>query len=87
MEGFHQVSQRDPEKQRKTRAKAHSLHMGATLEYLLRDLSFEIAKIKGRWNSFAKYLQCHAQVMAPFVQANPRELEALHSIIANLPVC
>lgn len=66
---------------------AHSLRIGATLEYLLRGLSFESVKIKGRWNSeaFARYLRCHAQVMAPLMQANPRELETLHSIIANLP--
>lgn len=51
----------------------HSIRIGATLEYLLRGVPFEAMKSIGRWSSdsFSKYLRKHAQILAPFVQANP----------------
>ena len=51
----------------------HSIRIGATLEYLLRGVPFEAMKSIGRWSSdsFARYLRKHAQVLAPYVQANP----------------
>ena len=51
----------------------HSIRIGATLEYLLRGIPFDVVKAKGRWagDSFTLYLRKHAQVMAPYMQANP----------------
>ena len=51
----------------------HSIRIGATLEYLLRGVPFEAMKSIGQWSSdsFARYLRKHAQILAPYVQANP----------------
>ncbi|KIL60835.1 hypothetical protein M378DRAFT_13874 [Amanita muscaria Koide BX008] len=52
----------------------HSIRIGATLEYILRGMSFEAMKAKGRWSSdaFSIYLTQHAQILAPYIQAHPR---------------
>jgi len=49
----------------------HGIRIGGTLEYLLRGLSFETVKAKGRWagDSFLRYLRKHALIMAPYMQA------------------
>ena len=54
----------------------HGIRIGSTLEYLLRNVPFEVVKTKGRWASdaFQLYLRKHAQIMAPYMQAVP----ALH---------
>ena len=54
----------------------HGIRIGSTLEYLLRNVPFEVVKTKGRWSSdaFQLYLRKHAQIMAPYMQAAP----ALH---------
>jgi hypothetical protein len=51
----------------------HGIRIGATLEYLLRGMPFEVMKLKGRWASdaFERYLTKHAQIMAPYMQAVP----------------
>ncbi|KAF5351436.1 hypothetical protein D9758_013497 [Tetrapyrgos nigripes] len=51
----------------------HGLHIGGTLEYLLRGLPLEVVRVKGRWTSdaFLLYLRKHVQVMAPYMQAHP----------------
>ena len=51
----------------------HSIRIGATLEYMLRGLSFEAMKAKGRWSSdaFHIYLTQHAQILAPYIQSHP----------------
>lgn len=51
----------------------HSLRIGATLEYLLRGIPFEVVKQIGRWssNSFSLYLRDHARILAPYVQKHP----------------
>lgn len=51
----------------------HSIRIGATLEYLLRGVPFEVMKVKGRWasDSFLIYLHRHAQILAPFMQEKP----------------
>ena len=51
----------------------HGIRIGATLEYLLRGVPFEVMKAKGRWASdaFHVYLTKHAQVLAPYMQATP----------------
>lgn len=51
----------------------HSLRIGGTLELLLRGLSFELVKAKGRWkgDSFQGYLREHSAVLAPYLQASP----------------
>ena len=62
----------------------HAIRIGATLEYLLRGVPFEVMKAKGRWSSdaFLIYLTRHAQVLAPYMQATPR----LHDTFTRLIV-
>ncbi|PPR02753.1 hypothetical protein CVT26_009464 [Gymnopilus dilepis] len=52
----------------------HGIRIGATLEYLLRGVPFEVMKVKGRWASeaFRSYLTKHAQILAPYMQAHPQ---------------
>ncbi|KAF8810590.1 hypothetical protein BYT27DRAFT_7221926 [Phlegmacium glaucopus] len=52
----------------------HGIQIGATLEYLLRGVPFDVMKAKGRCASdtFLLYLTKHAQVLAPFMQAVPQ---------------
>jgi hypothetical protein len=54
----------------------HGIRIGGTLEYLLRNVPFDVVKVKGRWASdaFLAYLRRHAQILAPYMQATP----ALH---------
>ncbi|KAF5373260.1 hypothetical protein D9615_007476 [Tricholomella constricta] len=49
----------------------HGIRIGATLEYLLRGMSFEAMKVMGRWHSdaFILYLRKHALILAPYIQA------------------
>ena len=49
----------------------HGIRVGATLEYLLHGIPFDVMKTKGRWASdaFQLYLQKHAQILAPYMQA------------------
>jgi len=51
----------------------HGIRIGATLEYLLRGVPFDVMKAKGRWASdaFQLYLTKHAQILAPYMQAVP----------------
>ncbi|EPQ50080.1 hypothetical protein GLOTRDRAFT_51059 [Gloeophyllum trabeum ATCC 11539] len=51
----------------------HGIRIGATLEYLLRGITFDVVKVKGRWagDSFVLYLRKHAQILAPYMQAVP----------------
>ncbi|KAF7972292.1 hypothetical protein HWV62_18546 [Athelia sp. TMB] len=51
----------------------HGLGIGATLEYLLRGVSFETVKAIGRWSSdaFVLYLRQHAVILAPYLQGTP----------------
>jgi hypothetical protein len=52
----------------------HGIRIGSTLFYLLRGTPFDVVKTIGRWASdaFLLYLRKHAQIMAPYMQANPR---------------
>ena len=58
--------------------KGHGIRIRATLEYLLRKIPFEVVKVKGHWagDSFLIYLRKHAQILAPYMQANPE----VHSV-------
>ncbi|OCH89663.1 DNA breaking-rejoining enzyme [Obba rivulosa] len=51
----------------------HGIRIGGTLEYLLRGKPFDAVRTIGRWKSdaFLIYLRKHAQIMAPYMQANP----------------
>ncbi|KAJ7070079.1 hypothetical protein C8F01DRAFT_977639 [Mycena amicta] len=51
----------------------HGIRIGATLFYLLRGIPFDVVKTMGRWKSdaFLLYLRKHAQILAPYLQANP----------------
>jgi hypothetical protein len=55
----------------------HGIRVGATLEYLLRGIPFNVVKAKGRWQSkaFQGYLRKHTQIMAPYMQAQTKEFE------------
>lgn len=48
----------------------HGIRIGATLEYLLRGVPFNVMKAIGRWagDSFYTYLSQHAQILAPYLQ-------------------
>ncbi|KAJ6472275.1 hypothetical protein DFH09DRAFT_954068 [Mycena vulgaris] len=52
----------------------HGIRIGSTLFYLLRGTPFDVVKTIGRWGSdaFLLYLRKHAQIMAPYMQANPQ---------------
>jgi hypothetical protein len=56
----------------------HGIRIGSTLEYLLRGVPFDVMKVQGRWagDSFRLYLQKHAVIIAPFIQATPAVHEA-----------
>jgi hypothetical protein len=62
-----------------TKLSGHGIRIGSTLEYLLRGVPFDVVKTKGRWKSeaFRAYLRKHAQIMAPYIQANPQAYETL----------
>ncbi|KIK78916.1 hypothetical protein PAXRUDRAFT_162757, partial [Paxillus rubicundulus Ve08.2h10] len=51
----------------------HGIQISSTLEYLLRNIPFNIVKVKGHWASdtFLVYLRRHTQILAPFMQAKP----------------
>jgi hypothetical protein len=53
--------------------KGHGIHIGATLEYLLRGIPFDVVKSIGRWSgdSFLLYLRQHAVIIAPYIQGTP----------------
>jgi hypothetical protein len=53
--------------------KGHGIRIGATLEYLLRGVPFDVVKSIGRWSgdSFRLYLRQHAVILAPFIQGTP----------------
>ncbi|KAJ6519000.1 hypothetical protein C8R45DRAFT_1204272, partial [Mycena sanguinolenta] len=60
----------------------HGIRIGSTLEYLLRGIPLDVMKTKGRWASdaFTVYLRRHAQIMAPYMQAEPQ----LHANVLRL---
>ena len=57
----------------------HGIRVGSTVEYLKRGIPFDVVKAKGRWQSdaFRGYLRDHANIMAPYIQANPTALDTL----------
>jgi hypothetical protein len=62
----------------------HGIRIGSTLEYLLQGVPFEAMKAKGRWasNAFSIYLTKHAQVLTPYIQANP----SLHNAFLQVTI-
>ena len=64
----------------------HGIRVGSTVEYLLRGVPFPVVKAKGRWKSdaFRGYLRSHAQIMAPYVQSDPKAYDAL--ITYSMPI-
>jgi hypothetical protein len=66
----------------------HGIRIGSTLFYLLRGTPFDVVKTIGRWSSdaFLLYLRKHAQIMAPYMQANP-QLHTEFMRISMPPVC
>ena len=61
----------------------HGIRIGATLFYLLAGLPIEAMKVMGRWSSdaFLSYLRKHAQILTPFIQANPQAHESFSQFI------
>jgi hypothetical protein len=53
--------------------KSHRIRIGATLEYLLCGVPFDVVKSLGRWASeaFVSYLRQHAVILAPYIQNHP----------------
>ncbi|KAF8803479.1 hypothetical protein BYT27DRAFT_7060426, partial [Phlegmacium glaucopus] len=53
--------------------KGHGICIGATLEYLLHGIPFDVVKSIGRWSSeaFLLYLWQHAVIIAPYIQGTP----------------
>ncbi|KAF8810605.1 hypothetical protein BYT27DRAFT_7336623 [Phlegmacium glaucopus] len=53
--------------------KGHGICIGATLEYLLRGIPFNVVKSIGRWSSeaFVLYLRQHAVIIVPYIQGSP----------------
>ncbi|KAF8800013.1 hypothetical protein BYT27DRAFT_7118785, partial [Phlegmacium glaucopus] len=53
--------------------KGHGIRIGATLEYLLRGIPFDVVKSIGLWSSeaFVLYLRKHAVIVAPYIQGTP----------------
>lgn len=61
----------------------HGIRIGATLFYLLRGVPMEAMKVMGRWSSdaFLRYLRKHAQILTPFIQANPAAHQSFSQFI------
>ncbi|KIN98398.1 hypothetical protein M404DRAFT_157887, partial [Pisolithus tinctorius Marx 270] len=66
----------------------HSIRIGATLEYRLRGMPFDMMKVKGRWASdaFQLYLCKHNQILAPYIQAMPPSTASEFTRLAMPPV-
>ena len=66
----------------------HGIHVRSTVEYLKCGIPFDVVKAKGRWQSdaFRGYLRDHANIMAPYIQANPTALDTLFRYTMP-PVC
>ena len=66
----------------------HSICIGATLEYLLRGIPFDVVKVKGRWasNAFQLYLRKHNQILTPYMQSMPPETALEFTRLAMPPV-
>lgn len=65
----------------------HGIRIGSTLEYLLRNVPFDVVKVKGRWASdaFLVYLRRHAQILAPYMQATPALQDQFLRHTVNVP--
>jgi hypothetical protein len=61
----------------------HGIRIGATLHYLTLGIPMEAMKVMGRWGSdaFLRYLRRHAQILTPYIQANPEVHEAFSRFI------
>ena len=70
------------------RVHGHGIRIGATLEYLLRGVPFDVTKVKGRWasNAFQLYLRKHNQILAPYMQSMPPETALDFTRLAMPPV-
>ena len=66
----------------------HRIRIGATLEYLLRGVPFDVMKVKGRWasNAFQLYLRKHNQILAPYMQSMLPETALDFTRLAMPPV-
>ncbi|KAF9225593.1 hypothetical protein BS17DRAFT_699017, partial [Gyrodon lividus] len=57
----------------------HRICIGSTLEYLLRNIPFDVVKVKGQWssNAFLTYLHHHTQILTPYMEAQALLHESL----------
>ena len=67
---------------------SHGIHIRATLDYLLRDIPFNVMKVKGHWasNAFQLYLWKHNQILAPYMQAMLSKTASEFTRLAMLPI-
>ncbi|KAG6326020.1 hypothetical protein ID866_13070 [Astraeus odoratus] len=67
----------------------HGIRVGATLEYLLHGVPFDMMKVKGRWASdaFQLYLWKHNQILMPYIQAMPLGTATEFTRLAMPPAC
>ncbi|KAG6327444.1 hypothetical protein ID866_11645 [Astraeus odoratus] len=67
----------------------HGIRVGATLEYLLCGVPFDMMKIKGQWASdaFQLYLWKHNQILAPYIRAMLPGMATEFTRLAMPPVC
>ena len=67
---------------------SHGICIGATLEYLLHGIPFNVMKVKGCWasNAFQLYLRKHNQILAPYMQSMLPETASGFTRLAMLPV-
>ncbi|KAF9227776.1 hypothetical protein BS17DRAFT_877892 [Gyrodon lividus] len=65
----------------------HGICIGSTLEYLLRNVLFDVVKVKGRWgnDAFLVYLCRHAQILAPYMQAQPPGVNTMPTHHMGIP--
>ena len=65
------------------RHQASGLRIGSSLEYLLRGMTFDVMKAKGRWmgDSFLLHLRKHAVIIASYIQA----VSTVHEAFVDAP--
>ena len=70
------------------RVYSHSIHISATLEYLLRGVPFDIMKVKGHWasNAFQLYFRKYNQILVPYMQAMPPKTASEFTRLAMPPI-
>ena len=66
--------------------KGHGIHIGGTLEFLLRGMPFDVLKFLGHWmnESFTLYLHQHVTIIVPYIQNHPVLKEFTHYMMPQV---